>query len=129
MRLISPLSPSKYSDMSPMHEDASQVQAADEDRGVDEFLAQATRAPTMTLPIDDTDGLAQTAIDKRHRRDLYTDAQYPPWYIIPQYIEPASLAVDENDGPTSFNHSPSILDFTGGKSTNKTERKTQTLFE
>ncbi|XP_025198692.1 uncharacterized protein LOC112597007 [Melanaphis sacchari] len=116
MRLISP---PKYSDMSPMHEDASQVQAADEDRGVDEFLAQATRSPTMTLPIDDTDGLAHTAIDKRHRRDLYTDAQYPPWYITPQYIEPASLAVDENDGPTSFNHSPSFLDFTGGKPTKK----------
>ncbi|KAL5244238.1 hypothetical protein ACI65C_011648, partial [Semiaphis heraclei] len=48
MRLISP---PRYSSMSPMHEDLSQTRAADEDRGIDDFLrqinlTQATWAPT-----------------------------------------------------------------------------------
>ncbi|XP_060865282.1 uncharacterized protein LOC132946181 [Metopolophium dirhodum] len=114
MRLISP---PRYSSMSPMHEDLSQARVADEERGIDEFLTQATWAParkTKLLPIDDPGSLPASF-------DSDNFAQPPPWYTAPQYIEssPPSPAVDENDGPTSFNLSPSsppaLLGFTGQK--------------
>ncbi|CAI6347733.1 unnamed protein product [Macrosiphum euphorbiae] len=66
-----------------------------------------------------------TDVDNRCRRNSDNDAQYPPWYTSPQYIEsqPTSPAVDENDGPTSFNQPPSILDFTSGKTANKLNKR------
>ncbi|XP_060855187.1 uncharacterized protein LOC132932852 [Metopolophium dirhodum] len=134
MRLISP---PRYSSMSPMHEDLSQARVADEERGIDEFLTQATWAParkTKPLPIDDSGSLPTTIIDPLPVSfDSNNFAQPPSWYTAPQYIEssPTSPAVDENDGPTSFNHSPSILDFTGGEPTKKLNKRNakRKLFE
>ncbi|KAL4083533.1 hypothetical protein QTP88_028849 [Uroleucon formosanum] len=113
MRLISPLSPPQYSTMSPMYDedDFSQSRAAEEDRGINDFLRQInpTQAPTKTLP----SSLPPTIIDTL---SAYFDpdnfAQPPPWDTAPESL-PTSLAVDENDGPTSFNHSPSNLNFSG----------------
>ncbi|KAL4090193.1 hypothetical protein QTP88_025092 [Uroleucon formosanum] len=81
VRLISPLPPPQYSNMSPMHEDLSQ--AADEDRGINDFLAQinttqATWAPTKSLPIDNSTNLPPVIIDNHstgHDSDNIT--QYP----------------------------------------------------
>ncbi|XP_026806890.1 uncharacterized protein LOC113549681 [Rhopalosiphum maidis] len=111
------ISPPRYSSMSPMYDDfdPSQAQATDEDRGIEEFLAQVTRAPTKSLPIDDPESLPPAIIDNHSTgNDSDNFTQYPPWYNNRIKSPPTSLAVDENDGPTSFNHSPSILDFTGG---------------
>ncbi|XP_060859183.1 uncharacterized protein LOC132936464 [Metopolophium dirhodum] len=119
------ISPPRYSSMSPMHEDFSQKRGADEECGIDEFLTQATWAPTRKtkpLHIDDPGSLPTTIIDTLPASfDSDNFAQPPPWYTAPQYIEssPQSPAVDENDGPTSFNLSPSsppaLLGFTGQK--------------
>ncbi|KAE9543570.1 hypothetical protein AGLY_002370 [Aphis glycines] len=53
-------------------------------------------------------------------------AQYPPWYNNRVIHSPPSITVDENDGPTSFNKSPSILD---SKSTKKRSAKRKLFFE
>ncbi|KAL4132170.1 hypothetical protein QTP88_009377 [Uroleucon formosanum] len=119
MRLISPLSPPQYSSMSPMYDD---------DNDFD---------PSQAQHIDDSTNLPPVIIDKRHRRDSDNVAQYLPWYTSPQYIEPSptSLAVDENDGPTSFNLSPSsppaLLGFTGQKLIKKLNKRNvkRKLFE
>ncbi|KAL4083680.1 hypothetical protein QTP88_028996 [Uroleucon formosanum] len=110
------ISPPRYSSMSPMHDedDFSQARAADEDCGIKEFLTQATWAPTKTLPVPSS--LPTTIIDTLLDYDSDNFAQDPYGCIKSyRYIDPSptSPAVDENDGPTSFNHSPSILDFTG----------------
>ncbi|KAL4084372.1 hypothetical protein QTP88_028195 [Uroleucon formosanum] len=117
--------------MSPMHKDFSQ--RADEECGIDEFFTQinptqATWAPirkTKSLHIDDPISLPTTVIDKQHRRNSDNFAQYPSWYTTPEYKipSPASPAIDENDGPMSFNRSPSILDFTGGKPMKKINQR------
>ncbi|KAL4153099.1 hypothetical protein QTP88_000932 [Uroleucon formosanum] len=126
MRLISP---PRYSSMSPMYEDLSQARAADKDRGINEFLrqinpTQATWAPTKTLPVPSS--LPTSFIDTLPDYDSDNFAQ-DPYGRIKSYrnIEPSptSPAVDENDGPTSFNRSPSILNFTGGKPMKKLNQR------
>ncbi|KAL4152834.1 hypothetical protein QTP88_000667 [Uroleucon formosanum] len=126
MRLISP---PRYSSMSPMYEDLSQARAADEDRGINDFLrqinpTQATWAATKTLPVPSS--LPTSFIDTLPDYDSDNFAQ-DPYGRIKSYrnIEPSptSPAVDENDGPTSFNRSPSILDFTGGKPMKKLNQR------
>ncbi|XP_060848194.1 uncharacterized protein LOC132927631 [Rhopalosiphum padi] len=47
--------------------------------------------------------------------------EHPLWYN--NRIKSTGPAVDENDGPSSFNHSPSILDFTGGKPMKKSTKR------
>ncbi|KAL4119468.1 hypothetical protein QTP88_012275 [Uroleucon formosanum] len=123
------ISPPRYSSMFPMHDkdDFLQARAADEDRGIKELLTQATWAPTKTLP----SSLTTSFIDTLPDYDSDNFAQ-DPYGRIKSYRDikpsPTSPAVDENDGPTSFNHSPSILDFTGGKPTKKRNTK-RTPFE
>ncbi|XP_026819138.1 uncharacterized protein LOC113557786 [Rhopalosiphum maidis] len=108
------ISPPRYSSMSPMYDDFNPSQAADEDRGIEEFLTQVTQ------PIDDLESLPPAIIDNHSTgNDSDNFTQYPLWYNNRIKSPPTSLAVDENDGPTSFNHSPSILDFTGGMPTKK----------
>ncbi|KAL5235086.1 hypothetical protein ACI65C_002496 [Semiaphis heraclei] len=120
MRIISP---PQYSAMSPMHEDPSQAQGTDEDRGIDDFLTQinptqATWAPAKSLrtspPSFDCLDNAADGFDS----DNFT--QHPLWYNNRIQSSPTSLAVDENDGPTSINNSPSNL---GGKPTKKRNAK------
>ncbi|XP_022160489.1 uncharacterized protein LOC111026678 [Myzus persicae] len=125
------ISPPRYSSMSPMDENLSPAGVADEDRGIDEFLTQinltqATWVPirkTKSLPIDDPGSLSTTVMDTLPASfDSDNFAQDPCGRIKSyRYIEPspASPAVDETDGMMSFNHSPSILDFTSGKPTKK----------
>ncbi|KAL5245969.1 hypothetical protein ACI65C_013377 [Semiaphis heraclei] len=93
------ISPPQYSAMSPMHEDPSQ--------------AQRTSPPSFDCLDNAADGFDS---------DNFT--QHLLWYNNRIQSPPTSLAVDETDGPTSFNNSPSNLGFTGGKPTKKTERKT-----
>ncbi|KAL4126797.1 hypothetical protein QTP88_011006 [Uroleucon formosanum] len=105
MRLISPLSPPKYSDISPMHEDPSQAQGADEDRGIEEFLTQATWTPTKALNIDVSTNPPTTFLDTLPPYfDPDNFAQPPPWYTAPEYINPSptTITVDENDGPINM---------------------------
>ncbi|KAE9521246.1 hypothetical protein AGLY_018358 [Aphis glycines] len=132
MRLISPLSPPQYSSMSPMYNDngfdPSQARAADEDRGIHEFLTQinptqVTWAPTKSLPIDDSESLPPAIIDNHSTG--HDSNNFTLWYNNRVRPSSTSLAVDENDGPTSFNHSPSIL---GSKPTKKRNVKRK-LFE
>ncbi|XP_022181022.1 uncharacterized protein LOC111041139 [Myzus persicae] len=86
---------------------------------------QATRVPTKSLNIDDSTSLPPVIIDTLPPYfDPENFAQPPPWYTAPE----TSTAVDENDGPTYLKHSPSILDFTGGKPTKKRNAKRK-LFE
>ncbi|KAL4084266.1 hypothetical protein QTP88_028091 [Uroleucon formosanum] len=127
--LLRLISPPRYSSMSPMYEDLSQARVADEDRGLNDFLrqinpTQATWAPTKTLPVPSS--LPTSFIDTLPDYDSDNFAQ-DPYGRIKSYrnIEPSptSPAVDENDGPTSFNRSPSILDFTGGKPMKKLNQR------
>ncbi|XP_060873804.1 uncharacterized protein LOC132947515 [Metopolophium dirhodum] len=63
-----------------------------------------------------------------HTSDEYElDSQYPPWHHNPDlYLRQQALVVDENDGPTSFNLSPSsppaLLGFTGQKLAKKKKK-------
>ncbi|KAF0771146.1 Uncharacterized protein FWK35_00003045 [Aphis craccivora] len=71
---------------------------------------QATWAPTRSLPIYDSTSPPSpllVAIDHGHDSDNFT--QHPLWYNNRIKSTSTSHAVDENDGPTSFNNSPSIL--------------------
>ncbi|KAE9521895.1 hypothetical protein AGLY_017702 [Aphis glycines] len=127
MKLISP---PRYSSMSPMHENLSQARVADEERGMEEFLTQAKWSPirkTESLPIDEPESPPPRIMDTLPTYCFDPDnfAQPPPWYTAPEYNEssPTSPAVDENDGPTSFNRSPSILDFTGGIGMKKLKKR------
>ncbi|KAL4153030.1 hypothetical protein QTP88_000863 [Uroleucon formosanum] len=122
MRLISP---PRYSSMSPMHDEDTEARAADEDRGIKELLTPATWAPTKSMPVSSR--LPTSFINTLPDYDSDNFAQ-DPYGLVKAYenIEPSPMsppAVDENDGPTSFNHSPSILDFTGGKPTKKRNAK------
>ncbi|KAL4152670.1 hypothetical protein QTP88_000503 [Uroleucon formosanum] len=136
------ISPPQYSSISPMHDndfDPSQAQAADVDRGINDFLrqinpTQATWAPTKSLPASSRLPTTNTLPDY----DSDNFAQ-DPYGLIKAYgnIEPspASIAVDENDGPTSFNLSPSpppaLLGFTGQKLVKKLNKRNvkRKLFE
>ncbi|KAL4123057.1 hypothetical protein QTP88_015289 [Uroleucon formosanum] len=105
MRLISP---PRYSSMSPMHDEDNEARAADEDRGIKELLTPATWAPTKSMPVSSRLPTTNTLPDY----DSDNFAQ-DPYGLVKAYgnIEPSPTsppAVDENDGPTSFNHSPSI---------------------
>ncbi|XP_022163068.1 uncharacterized protein LOC111028646 [Myzus persicae] len=106
-------------------DDYSVSRAADEDRGIEEFLTQVTWAPTKSLNIDVSTNPPTRFLDTLPPYfDPENFVQPPPWYSALE----TSTALDENDGPTSFNHSPSILDFTGGKPTKKRNAKRK-LFE
>ncbi|KAF0711234.1 Uncharacterized protein FWK35_00028687 [Aphis craccivora] len=88
---------------------------------------QATWAPTRSLPIDTSPpSPLPVAIDHGHDSDNFT--QHPLWYNNRIKSTSTSHAVDENDGPTSFNNSPSIL---GGKPTKKSTQRNvkRKLFE
>ncbi|KAF0697281.1 Uncharacterized protein FWK35_00034003 [Aphis craccivora] len=90
---------------------------------------QATWTPTRSLPIDDSTippSPLPVAIDHGHDSDKFT--QHPLWYNNCIKSTSTSHAVDENDGPTSFNNSPSIL---GGKPTKKSTQRNvkRKLFE
>ncbi|KAL4153528.1 hypothetical protein QTP88_001361 [Uroleucon formosanum] len=122
MRLISP---PQYSSISPMHDEDNEARGADEERSNKEFLTQATWAPTKPLPVSSR--LPTSFINTLPDYDSDNYAQ-DPYGFIKAYgnIEPSPTsppAVDENDGPSFFNHSPSILDFTGGKPTKKRNAK------
>ncbi|CAI6361908.1 unnamed protein product [Macrosiphum euphorbiae] len=105
----------------------SLVSAADEEHGIDEFLTRINPTQTTWAPIRKTKPLLisrpTTNIDTLPA-SFDSDISQDPYGCIQSYIEPSSTspAVDENYGPTSFNsfnHSPSILDFTCGKPTKK----------
>ncbi|XP_060868263.1 uncharacterized protein LOC132943328 [Metopolophium dirhodum] len=110
---VSLISPPRYSSMGPLHEDLSEARVADEECDIDKFLTQinptqATWAParkTKPSPIDDPDSPPTTNIDTLPTSFESDDlAHYAPWYSKPRYIPTsASLPVDENDGPSSFN--------------------------
>ncbi|KAE9522298.1 hypothetical protein AGLY_017309 [Aphis glycines] len=128
--------PKKYSSPSPQYNDDNDAQPAPRQSFSPSFFdgecsqinpTQATWAPTKPKPIDDSESLPPAIIDNHstgHDSDNFT--QTPLWYNNRVRPPPTSLAVDENDGPTSFNHSPSILD---SKPTKKRSAKRKLFFE
>ncbi|KAE9521655.1 hypothetical protein AGLY_017951 [Aphis glycines] len=132
-----PIIPKKYSSPSPQYNDDNDAQPAPQQSFSPSFFdgecsqinpTQATYCvqnqeskpkPTSLPSFDCLDNTADGF-------DTDNFAQYPPWYNNRVIHSPPSIAVDENDGPTPFNKSPSILD---SKPTKKRSAKRKLFFE
>ncbi|KAF0745132.1 Uncharacterized protein FWK35_00023153, partial [Aphis craccivora] len=86
----------------------------------DNNISIKQEVPTTSIlakPIVENNGFSNSLLPTFDGYDSDNCAQYPPWFITPRFIQPlsTSVAVDENDGPTSFSiqsppPSPSFFD-------------------